>query len=106
VDDAKGRIVAKGVALSIGYCIAYLVLRYFSFDQWFLPTGLRAISLFLLPLRYWPFVFIGDAAAVMYGRLSIADDNSATWVYFGPFALRLIAESCGSSVIARRLILH
>jgi MASE1 len=87
VDDAKGRMIAKGIALSIVYCIAYLVLRYFSFDQWALPAGLRAVCLFLLPLRYWPFIFIGDAAAVMYGRLAIADKNSAIWVYFGPFAL-------------------
>ena len=87
MDEAKGRMFAKGLALSIVYCIAYLVLRYFSFDQWFLPTGLRAACLFFLSFRYWPFVFIGDAAAVMYGRLSIADENSAIWVYLGPFAL-------------------
>lgn len=87
MENAKGRMVAKGIVLSIAYCITYLVLRYFSFDQWALPAGLRAVCLFLLPLRYWPFIFIGDAAAVMYGRLSIADKNSAIWVYFGPFAL-------------------
>jgi MASE1 len=79
--------MAKGLVLSIAYGIAYLVLRYFSFDQWFLPAGLRALCLFFLPFRYWPFVFVGDAAAVMYGRLSIADENSTIWVYFGPFAL-------------------
>lgn len=89
MDDAKGWMVtvAKGLALSIAYCIVYLVLRYYSFDQWALPTGLRAVCLFLMPLRYWPFIFIGDAAAVMYGRLSIADENSLIWVYLGPFAL-------------------
>lgn len=89
MDDAKGLMstLARGLAFSIVYCSAYLVLRYYSFDQWFLPTGLRAACLFLLPLRYWPFIFIGDAAAVMYGRLSIADENSVVWVYFGPLAL-------------------
>lgn len=89
MDDAKGLMItmAKGLAFSIVYCIAYLVLRYYSFDQWALPAGLRAVCLLLLPLRYWPFIVAGDAAAVMYGRLSIADEYSAVWVYFGPFAL-------------------
>jgi MASE1 len=84
VDDAKGRMMAKGLALSIVYCIAYLVLRYFSFDQWFLPAGLRAVCLFFLPFRYWPFVFIGDAAAVMYGRIPKAHKYDLLWVYAGP----------------------
>lgn len=84
MDDAKGRIVAKGVALSVGYCIAYLVLRYLSFDQWFLPAGLRAVCLFFLPIRYWPFVFIGDAAAVMYGRIPKAHKYDSLWIYAGP----------------------
>ncbi len=89
MEDAKGLtiVIAKGFAISIAYCIAYLVLRYYSFDQWFLPAGLRAACLFLMPLRHWPLIVVGDAAAVMYGRLSIADENSALWVYFGPFAL-------------------
>jgi MASE1 len=87
VDDAKGKTIAKGVALSIVYCIAYLVLRYFSFDQWFLPAGLRAVCLFFLPFRFWPFVFVGDAAAVIYGRISVADKYNPLWVYIGPFLL-------------------
>jgi hypothetical protein len=87
MDDAKGMMITKGLALSVAYCLSYLVLRHFSFDQWFLPAGLRAVTLLLLPFRFWPFIFIGDASAVMYGRLSIADQNSATWVYVGPFLL-------------------
>jgi hypothetical protein len=92
VDESKGRMIAKGLALSVGYCFAYLVLRYFSFDQWFLPAGLRAVCFFFLPLRYWPFVFIGDAAAVMYGRIPKADKYDLLWVYAGPPLL----ITCGS----------
>lgn len=77
-------MIAKGVAISIAYGLAYLVLRYFSFDQWFLPAGLRAVCLFFLPIRYWPFVFIGDAAAVMYGRIPKAHKYDPLWVYAGP----------------------
>jgi hypothetical protein len=89
VDDAKGLIasIAKGLTISAAYCIAYLVLRYYSFDQWFLPAGLRAACLFFLPFRYWPFVFLGDAAAVMYGRIPKADKYDPLWIYAGPLLL-------------------
>ena len=68
MNHAKGltSVIAKGIAISVLYCIAYLVLRYYSFDQWFLPAGLRAACLFFMPLRYWPFVFIGDAALGLF----------------------------------------
>ena len=86
MDDAKGltAIIAKGLAISIAYGLTYLALRYFSFDQWFLPAGLRAVCLFFLPIRYWPFVFIGDAAAVMYGRIPKAHKYDLLWIYAGP----------------------
>lgn len=100
MDDARGRMIAKGVALSSAYCIAYLVLRYFSFDQWFLPAGLRAVCLFFLPFRYWPFVFIGDAAAVMYGRIPKAYKYDPLWVYAGP--LLLIASGSIAPYLLRR----
>lgn len=89
MNHAKGltSVIAKGIAVSVAYGATYLALRYFSFDQWFLPTGLRAASLFFLPLRYWPFIFIGDAAAVMYGRIRLENEDNQVWVYFGPFAL-------------------
>lgn len=95
-------MIAKGLAISVVYGIAYLVLRYYSFDQWFLPAGLRAVCLFFLPLRYWPFVFIGDAAAVMYGRLSIADENSLIWVYAGPFLL-IVGTSIAPYLLRKKL---
>lgn len=94
--------IAQGVLLCIGYCIAYLVLRYFSFDQWFLPTGLRAICLFFLPLRWWPLVIIGDAAAVMYGRIPLETSNNQIWVYGGPFLL-IAGVSIAPYLLRRRL---
>jgi MASE1 len=114
VGDAKGMMIvmAKGLVLSIAYGIAYLVLRYFSFDQWFLPAGLRALCLFFLPLRYWPFVFVGDAAAVMYGRIPKAHKYDPAWVYAGPLLLittgsimpYLLRKKLGSAeMIVRRL---
>lgn len=94
MNHAKGltSVIAKGIAISVLYCIAYLVLRHYSFDQWFLPAGLRAACLFFMPLRYWPFVFIGDAAAVLYGRIPKAHKYDPLWVYAGPPLL----IACGS----------
>jgi hypothetical protein len=94
--------IAKGLALAIGYCIAYLVLRYFSYDQWFLPAGLRAVCLFFLPYRYWPLVFIGDAAAVMYGRIPAETEKNQIWVYLGPFML-IAGTSIAPYLLRKRL---
>jgi len=104
VDHAKGlkNVIAKGIAISISYGIGYLVLRYYSFDQWFLPAGLRAACLFFMPLRYWPFVFIGDAAAVMYGRIPKAHKYDALWVYAGP-PLLIVSGSIAPYLLRKKL---
>ena len=102
VGHPNGMRIAKGVLLCVGYCAAYLLLRYFSFDQWFLPAGLRAICLYFLPLRYWPLVFIGDAAAVMYGRITLETHENRVWVYAGPFLL-IACLSIAPWLVRRRL---
>ncbi len=103
MDHPNGMRIVKGLAITIGYCIAYLVLRYFSFDQWFLPTGLRAACLFFLPFRYWPLILIGDAAAVMYGRIRLESADNQAWVYFGPFAL-IVGISIMPYVLRKKLL--
>ncbi|HEY1137058.1 MAG TPA: MASE1 domain-containing protein [Xanthomonadaceae bacterium] len=102
MDDAKGlmAMIAKGLVISVAYGFSYLVLRHFSFDQWFLPAGLRAACLFFLPIRYWPFIFIGDAAAVMYGRIPKAHKYDPLWVYAGP--LLLIASGSIAPYLLRK----
>ncbi|MBX3711832.1 MAG: MASE1 domain-containing protein [Lysobacter sp.] len=82
-----GRFIAKGIAIAVLYGLAYLALRYISFNQWFLPAGLRAACLLFLPLRYWPFIILGDASAVLYQRVPKLDQYDAMWVYAGPFLL-------------------
>lgn len=87
MDDKRWNDMAKGLALSVAYCGAYLFLRDASFNQWFLPAGLRAISLLLLPYRFWPYVFVGDAAALLTLRAPKADQYSESWAYLSPFLL-------------------
>jgi hypothetical protein len=104
VEDAKElmSVIVKGILISTVYGIAYLLLRYYSFDQWFLPAGLRAACLFFLPFRYWPFVFIGDAAAVMYGRIPKADKYDLLWIYAGP-PLLIASGSIAPYLLRRKL---
>jgi MASE1 len=86
MDFAVLHRVVKGLALSAMYCALYLGLRYVSFDQWFLPAGLRVVAL-CLPLRYWPYVLIGDAAALAYLRIPMTDSPSMLWAQLSPFLL-------------------
>lgn len=83
----SGTYIAKGIAIAAMYGVVYLVLRYISFNQWFLPAGLRAACLLFLPYRYWPFVILGDAGAVLYQRIPKLEQYEAAWVYVGPILL-------------------
>lgn len=73
---SNGRAIAKGLGLSAGYCALYLALWCISFDQWFLPLALRLSCLFFFPYRIWPYIFIGDAAAVFILRIPKIDETS------------------------------
>lgn len=87
MERIKGSDIAKGLLLAAAYCGAYLASWYFSFDQWFLPAGLRAAALLFLPARYWPYAFAGDAAALLVIRGPKADIYSEEWAYLSPFLL-------------------
>ena len=86
--DAQGwRTVAKGIGLAVAYCATFLFMWRYSVDQWYLPAGLRLACLLLLPMRYWPYVFAGDAAAMLYLRVPKAEQYSVQWAYLSPFFL-------------------
>ena len=77
----------KGIALTALYCPAFLLAWYLSVDQWYLPAGIRAASLFFLPYRYWPYVYAGDAMAYLFLRIPMADKYSEQWAYLSPLLL-------------------
>lgn len=85
MEDSRWNSLAKGLALSTAYCTTYLAAWYLSFDQWFLPAGLRVACLLLLPYRYWPYMFAGDAGAMLTLRAPKADDYGEAWAYLSPF---------------------
>lgn len=108
----RWRALAAGTVLSIGYCAIFLLTWQISFNQWYLPAGLRLASLLLIPTRYWPYVLAGDAAALLFLRAPKATQYSAEWAYFSPLLLApLIAivpayfrsRLAGDEAIARKL---
>lgn len=74
---------ARGCLLSIAYCAAFLVLRRWSVDQWYLPAGLRLVTLLLMPWRKWPYLLAGDIVAVLALRVPMVETRgySAAWAY-------------------------
>ncbi|MBO9827599.1 MASE1 domain-containing protein [Xanthomonas sp. A2111] len=79
---------AKGLLLSAVYCAGYLAAWRFSLDQWFLPAGLRVAALLFMPLRLWPYLLLGDAAAMLVLRVPLIDEGqSAVWAYLSPLLL-------------------
>lgn len=82
-----GRYLAKGIVIAVVYGVAYLALRYISFNQWFLPAGLRAACLLFLPYRYWPFLFLGEAGLTLSKKIEMIDVYGAAWVYLSPLLM-------------------
>lgn len=93
MEDAKWSDTAKGLVLSAAYCASFLAAWYLSFDQWYLPAGLRAASLLFVPYRYWPYLFAGDAAALLVIRVPKAEQYSMLWAYLSPFLLMPMVSS-------------
>lgn len=79
--EDKGSTFAKGIALAVAYGVAYLALRHISFNQWFLPAGLRMACLLFMPYRYWPYVFLGEAGATLSQKIKMVEDYGPLWVY-------------------------
>ena len=85
MDAQAWKTVGRGIAIAAAYCAGFTFLWRHSFDQWYLPAGLRLASLLLVPMRYWPYVFAGDAAALLNMRIPKAGQYSVQWAYLSPF---------------------
>jgi hypothetical protein len=81
VGKTWGTYIANGIAIAVLYGLAYLALRYISFNQWFLPAGLRAACLLFLPYRYWPFIISGEIGITLSQKIEMIDYYGKPWVY-------------------------
>ncbi|MCC4622546.1 MASE1 domain-containing protein [Xanthomonas cassavae CFBP 4642] len=84
---AVAKEVLRGMLISVCYCLAFLILWRFSLDQWYLPVGLRVVTLLFRPYREWPFLLAGDAAAMLVLRIPLGELQgfSPLWAYLTPF---------------------
>ncbi|KLD65448.1 MASE1 domain-containing protein [Dyella japonica] len=79
----------KSVLLGCGYALLYAGAREVSVSHWLLPAGLRFVALLWLPLRFWPFVLLGEASASFYYRADRLDTFGWPWMLItvlGPLA--------------------
>ncbi len=79
----------RGIVFGMIYCLAYLAAWFHSLDQWFLPAGVRVVALLLLPYRLWPYILIGDCAALLLMRIPLMSVEKATWVFASSVLLPL-----------------
>lgn len=87
MESSRWANIGKGLLIGIGYCAAYWLLWQASFDQWFLPAGLRVTAFLLAKYKYWPYLLAGDAAALLIIRTPMSDDYGLVWSYVSPFFL-------------------
>lgn len=66
---AVAKELVRGMLISVCYCLVSLILWRLSIDQWYLPVGLRVVALLFRPYREWPFLLLGDAAAMLVLRI-------------------------------------
>ncbi|WP_369916505.1 MASE1 domain-containing protein [Xanthomonas sp. NCPPB 3005] len=95
------RRVGLAIAIAGVYYLAYRFAWFHSADQFFLPAGLRIASLLFLPYRYWPSIFIGDAAAMASLRVPFAEERDFPMIWAYGSSL-LFSPALGLGVIALR----
>ena len=77
----------RGLLAGVTYGAAFLALWFVSADQWYLPAGLRAAVLLFARPRWWPYLYAGDAAAVLFLRLPQVGEHDLLWAYLPAFTL-------------------
>ncbi|CAD7380586.1 MASE1 domain-containing protein [Xanthomonas arboricola] len=84
---AVAKELVRGMLISVCYCLVSLILWRFSIDQWYLPVGLRVVTLLFRPYREWPFLLAGDAAAMLVLRIPLGELQgfNPLWAYLSPF---------------------
>ena len=79
------------LGVAVGYLLLYLAVHPFSTAHWPIHAGLRLICLLLVPYRYWPALFVGEALPNAYEVLPCTNLGRA-WIAFRcipPFAVAM-----------------
>lgn len=67
------------VGVAVGYGLLYLAIHPFSTAHWPIHAGIRLACLLLLPYRYWPALFIGEALPNAYEVIPCTNLGTA-WI--------------------------
>lgn len=85
------RIRPVGIALAAVYALGCLASRQFSLDQFFLPAGIRAAALLIVPTRLWPYLLLGEYAYFATLRIPMIDTYGLAWVILASTLLMPVA---------------
>ncbi len=85
------RIRPVGIALAAVYALGCLASRQFSLDQFFLPAGIRAAALLIVPTRLWPYLLLGEYAYFATLRIPMIDSYGLAWVILASTLLMPVA---------------
>jgi MASE1 len=101
MEHAKWEGPIKGVLFGVVFCLAYIAGWFNSLDQWFLPAGVRVAAMLLAPYRYWPYLLLGDVAAMLLLRVPRIPGDSAIWAYSSSMLLPLVVSAPIVAIRAR-----
>lgn len=69
------------VGVAVGYGLLYLAVNPFSTGHWPIHVGIRLACLLLMPYRYWPALYIGEALPNAYEVIPCTNLGIA-WIVF------------------------
>ena len=70
---------AQQFAIAAAYAACYELARYLSFSHWLLTAGLRLACLFLVPVRFWPALILGEALPSLENALLLEPQFGKAW---------------------------
>jgi hypothetical protein len=81
------RIRPAGIAISLIYAVVIGLAREISWDQFYLPAGVRIAALLLISPRYWGYLLIGEYSYFAWLRHPMIDQRGMTWVVLGSISV-------------------
>ncbi len=74
------RTLGEGLLIAALYAVTCWATRQVSLDQFFLPAGVRIASLLLWPVRFWPYLLLGEYIYYGHLRFPLIENYGLSWV--------------------------
>lgn len=74
------RTLPEGLLIGALFATTCWATRQVSLDQFFLPAGVRIASLILCPVRFWPYLLLGEYAYYSHLRFPMIEKYGLSWV--------------------------